>query len=191
MKTVMILPMSLNMCNDRLLSLRIWITRRAGFILAALMSVLITVSTFADTHYVDANRPDDSGDGLSWATAEKTIQAAVTAATAGDSIIVTNGVYSRISTANKSITIQSVNGAAATIIDGGRTNRCAALGSLSSHTNTVLVGFTLRNGYRSSTSYGGGVCYGTLNNCLLTENSAPYGGASLPIAVFCCPSSFV
>jgi len=43
--------------------------------------------------YADASRPDDSGDGLSWATAKQTIQAAVDLAADGDTVLVTNGVY--------------------------------------------------------------------------------------------------
>ena len=34
-------------------------------------------AAFATDRYVDAARPDDSGDGSSWATAKKTIQAAI------------------------------------------------------------------------------------------------------------------
>ena len=43
--------------------------------------------------YADASRQDDSGDGLSWATAKQTIQAAVDLAADGDTVLVTNGVY--------------------------------------------------------------------------------------------------
>ena len=41
-------------------------------------------SIWAGTAYVDASRPDDSGDGLSWVTAKRTIQAAVDLAQDGD-----------------------------------------------------------------------------------------------------------
>ena len=125
--------------------------------------------------YVDASRPNDTGDGRSWATAKKTIQSAIVASTPYDTILVTNGVYTPISTANKGIMIRSVNGAAFTIIDGGWTNRCATLGSKPFDVNTVLVGFTLRNGYAS---YGGGSYYGTLDNCTLAGNSGSQGGGS-------------
>ena len=128
------------------------------------------------TLYVDETRPDDSGDGRSWATAKKSIQAAIECARAGDEVVVTNGVYAPIITINAAITIQSVNGAEWTIIDGGGANRCATLGSNSSHTNTVLTGFTLTNGW--TTGRGGGSCYGTLNNCILTGNTASDGGGS-------------
>jgi len=130
------------------------------------------------TWYVNASRPSDSGDGTSWATAKRTIQAAVDLAVAGNTVIVTNGTYAPISTANKAITIQSVNGAAVTIINGGGTQCCAMLAQslFSSATHTVLSGFTLTNGWTAE--YGGGAWGGTLNNCILTGNTADFGGGA-------------
>ncbi|MCL1921591.1 MAG: hypothetical protein FWG50_11070, partial [Kiritimatiellaeota bacterium] len=126
------------------------------------------------TYYVDASRTDDQGDALSWATAKQTLQAAIGLAAPGDGIVVTNGVYTPVSTYGRAISIHSVNGAAETIIDGGGIDRCATLGLLSTHTNTVLCGFTLRNGWTSSN--GGGVLYGRVTECVLTRNTAHYGG---------------
>ena len=120
--------------------------------------------------YVNDSRPNDTGDGKSWGSAKKTLQAGIDNAPLGGMVIVADGVYSPITTANKTVTIQSVNGAAATIIDGGGTNRCAVLGSAESDTDTVLSGFTLRNGY--TTGSGGGVWYGTLYDCVITNNIA-------------------
>jgi len=54
---------------------------------------LATATTHAATYYVDASRPNDTGAGTTWATAKRTIQAAIDVATANDTIIVTNGVY--------------------------------------------------------------------------------------------------
>ena len=140
-------------------------------------TVLAWMTIQAGTYYVDARRPNDSGNGLGWATAKKTIQAAVNTTVGGDTVLVTNGIYTTINVGNTSIRIQSVNGASFTFIDGAGTTRCATLGSDSySHTNTVLSGFTLRNGWDME----GGASYaGTLNNCLLTGNSAiGFGGGS-------------
>jgi len=124
--------------------------------------------------YVDAGRPDDSGDGLTWESAFKNIQAAIDIAWNSATIIVTNGVYRPIAVAgNRSITIWSVNGAGVTVIDGGGTNRCAALGTSFS---TTLDGFTLTNGWTSGT--GGGALGGTLNNCILAGSTANYGGGA-------------
>ena len=131
--------------------------------------------------YVDATRPDDEGDGFSWETAKRTIQAAVDVAEVGDTVTVTNGVYAPVATANKGMLIQSVNGASSTVIDGGSSTRCATLGTAAGNTNTTLVGFTLRSG-RSET-VGGGVYGGTLVSCRVTGNwtllngGGAYGGA--------------
>jgi hypothetical protein len=43
--------------------------------------------------YADATRPNDTGDGLSWATAKKSLQAAIDIASCGDEIWVKAGVY--------------------------------------------------------------------------------------------------
>jgi len=88
-------------------------------------------------------------------------------------VVVADGVYAPIETLNKAIVIQSVNGVGAAILDGGGTNRCATLGWIILHTNTVLTGFTLRNG---KATYGGGAYYGTLNDCVLMGNTATQGG---------------
>lgn len=45
------------------------------------------------TYYVDAGRPDNSGNGLTWATAKKDIQAAINLATATDQVWVKAGTY--------------------------------------------------------------------------------------------------
>ena len=125
------------------------------------------------TFYVDSARPTDSGNGLSWTTAKRNLQTAISVALNGERIIVADGVYSSIATQNKAIVIESVNGADSTIIDGGGTNRCASLAvsALESATNTVLIGFTLRNGYegRSYFTYGGGSYGGTLSRCIISN----------------------
>ena len=159
---------------------------------------LATAAAHATTYYVDINRPNDTGNGESWETAKKVLQSAINlATTAGDEVVVTNGIYAPISTSNRAITIRSVNGADVTIIDGNNANRCATLGSATTHTSTVLTGFTLRNGRVYSTTasvYGGGSYGGTLNNCILSNNtvSAPstaihaYGGGSYGGTLNCC-----
>ena len=103
--------------------------------------------------YVDSLRPDDSGDGLSWATAKQTLQAAVDAADPYSAVYVTNGVYSAgfavgddASVSNRvvlsrGISLYSMNGAGHTVIDGADAMRCALLTP-----QTSLTGFTLRSG---------------------------------------------
>ena len=91
--------------------------------------------------YVDAEYGDDSADGSDWSSAMRTLQAAVDAAVDGETIYVEAGTYAPISTGNKRIRIESMNGAELTFIDGGGTGRCATLGTDASHTNTALFGF--------------------------------------------------
>ena len=83
------------------------------------------LSAQSATYYVDCNRPDNTGDGLSWATAKRTIQAAVNAAASGDTIRVGPGTYGEGTTVTRSgtlmnrvvctknVTIESTDGAAA------------------------------------------------------------------------------
>ena len=117
--------------------------------------------------YVSASSGDDSNDGLSWTTAKKSIQAAIDASSAGDTILVADGTYAPIETDNKAITIRSVNGAEKTIIDGQYSRQCASLGSLTNENATVLDGFTICRGRASSENdvFGAGVLYGTLRKC--------------------------
>ena len=136
--------------------------------------------------FVDEATGNDANDGRSWATSKASIQAAVDASSADDIVVVADGRYEPITTANKAITIQSLNGPETTFIDGslqwarGVTNRCATLGSTSAQTNTVLVGLCLTNGIAIGSGYsdkrGGGSYAGTLRNCLLSGNEASSEG---------------
>ena len=86
------------------------------------------LTSYGATNYVDRTRPDDSGDGLSWTTAKRTIQAAVSAAAVNDTVLVAPGTYdegmsvtpggylSNRVVVTKSIILQSRDGAAATVI---------------------------------------------------------------------------
>lgn len=159
----------------------------------------------AATLYVDVNSANPVPPYAAWSTAATNIQDAVDAASAGDTVLVTNGLYQTGSASidgvqtnrvavGKSLTLQSINGAAATIIDGRSQLRCVYL------TNTcVLEGFTLRNGLAqdgagvwcasyddvvtgceivtNTTAGGGGGAYGgSFQNCTFARNSATAGG---------------
>lgn len=112
-------------------------------------------------------------------TATSNFQYGVVLARDGDTVFVSNGVYLLSSEikVSQDITIQSVNGPAVTIVDGGGSNRCFNLGS----TACTISGLTIMNG--STTSRGGGIYHGyllsspaTATNCVITGNSAAYGG---------------
>lgn len=122
--------------------------------------------------YVDAANGDDANDGTSWSEAKASIQAAIDIASEGATIIVNDGRYTPISTANKTLTIRSVNGPDFTIVDGGATNRCATLGEID-QTNSCLYAFCLTNG---AEHHGGGSSGGTLEHCLISGNSAVSSG---------------
>ena len=145
------------------------------------------VATFgAFAFCVDAATGDDANDGLSWAAPMATIQAAADAAADGESVAVKPGVYDPIDTAGKDIRIESTDGAAATIIDGGGTNRCAYLGTGSGRGST-LSGFTLWNGNAEwncspKAGYGGGAYGGTLLDCHVVGNRAYEEGGGLGYA---------
>ncbi len=151
----------------------------------------------AKTNYVNAARPDDLGAGTSWATAKRTIQAAVNLSAAGDTVLVTNGTYNTGVTLTPSgtlsnrvvitqaITVRSVNGATSTFIEGAGTNRYGTASAVRCvfMTNGVLEGFTLRYGATGPDTTqeinrsGGGVhaSGAVISNCVLTNNIA-YGG---------------
>ena len=146
----------------------------------------------ANTWYVDDAKYGASGAGTSPETAFGTIQEAVTAASAGDTVLVAPGTYNRGSTKasgdstssrvviDKDITVKSIEGAAKTIIVGAPdftgeplhglgpdAVRCVAM----SATGSVLEGFTLTGGYvyqstgsDSFTVRGGGVNIAIGNN---------------------------
>ncbi len=120
--------------------------------------------------YVDAERGDDENTGRSWDDALRTIQNAADRTVAGNTVLVTNGVYEPFVARNKDIVIRSVEGAEKTIVDGGGTNRCATLGAeRTDAVKTTLVGFTLRNGRND---HGAGVRGGILEACIVTGNYA-------------------
>jgi hypothetical protein len=63
------------------------------FIVILIIELALVSPAIATTYYVDAARPDNSGDGTSWAAAKKTIQAGINASTANDTILVKYGLY--------------------------------------------------------------------------------------------------
>ncbi len=117
-----------------------------------------------------------------------TIQAAVDAAMTGDTVLVDDGTYTGIGNKDidllgKAITVRSVNGAAASVIDcegSGRGFYCNNEETLS----TVIEGFTVMNGNVSGLwpdHAGGGIfIFGAspdVRSCHLKNNQAVSGGA--------------
>ena len=166
--------------------------RRTGAIGIFLLLIAANVSPAAE--WFVATNGSDAAAGTNWATAMLTIQAAIDAAEAGDTVWVSNGVYAtgggravvgswpnRVSI-DKPITLQSANGPETTFIVGDGM-RCAYVTN-----GAVLSGFTLTNGTTAGDcgfmsgdvnhKGGGAFCEenGMLTNCVLSGNQACYSG---------------
>jgi predicted outer membrane repeat protein len=110
-----------------------------------------------------------------------TIQDAVDAALNGDIVLIADGVYTgdgnkNIDFSGKSITVQSDNGPLNCIIDCEGDGR----GFSSISTDSVISGFTIKNGYSSR---GGAINCGynnsTIDNCILINNIATLLGGAI------------
>ncbi len=144
--------------------------------------------------YVTTNG-SDAADGITWATAKRTIQAGVDAAVDGEVVWVgagtyTNGGRGAIGTVHnrvvidKPITVQSADGPESTRIDGLDRDRCVYLAN-----GATLSGFTLTNGasvrYAEGNPYdgGGGGAYcesdTMATNCIFANNHANYRGGGV------------
>jgi predicted outer membrane repeat protein len=111
-----------------------------------------------------------------------TIQAAINASSAGDTISVAPGTYNELIRFNgKAVTVHSTGSAADTIIDGGQlgtTVKCVNGEGAAS----VLEGFTIRNG---KAAVGGGMYLNsaspTIRNCVISGNTALDRGAGAAV----------
>jgi hypothetical protein len=123
---------------------------------------------FGSIFYVSA-AGNDANSGTSWPTAKRTIQPAINAASAGDTVIVNNGVYTLSSpvTISKAIVLSSVNGAGVTVLDGQQRVQCISITAA----GALLNGFTVQNGRATA---GGGInCInGTIASCTVMNNIA-------------------
>jgi parallel beta-helix repeat protein/predicted outer membrane repeat protein len=140
--------------------------------------------------YVDGGRPDDTGDGLTWATAKKLIQSGIDAASDSWLVLVANGTYTGTGNKNldflgKAIHLKSVGGAENCIIDCENSGRGFYFHSGETK-DAVVEGFTIQNGSVGTDECGGGVVCGyssspTFTNCTISGNSANDDGGGV-----CC-----
>lgn len=162
------------------------------------------------TLYVDVNGTNPVSPYAGWSTAATDIQSAIDASTNGDLILVTNGTYQTGGRAvngyaltnrvaiNKTVTVQSINGPSATIIQGYQvavtTNGDSAVRCVYMTNNATLIGFTLTNGAtRTNGDYlhedcGGGIWCESTNalvlNCILVGNTTMWDGGGAVSGVF-------
>jgi hypothetical protein len=173
------------------------------------VSVLLCALSFggfragAATWFVATNG-SDAASGTNWATAKQTIQSAIDAAAANDSVLVSNGVYAaggsggyRINI-NKVISVISANGPSVTTIQGAAdpvtTNGAAAVSCAYVGGLAFLSGFTLANGHTATNGSGGGVTVyfgAAASNCVVTGCTAGNygGGAGGPGTLYNCTLS--
>ena len=151
------------------------------------------MSLYATEYFVDVTRPDDSGDGLSEATAKHTIQAAVALARNDDVVTVLPGVYkegsgvdgtiaARVVLTNR-VWLRSSGGKHKTFIVGEKAAtetgqgtgelRCVYVSQNGGY--SMIEGFTICGGAASGT--GGGVygyypTYTYVMDCIISNNVA-------------------
>lgn len=103
-------------------------------------AVTVTLGVAGAVTYVDAARPNDSGDGLSPATAKKTIQSGINIVAADGTVHVAAGTYSEHITITKSLTLQGSSDPSP-IIDGGGAGTAVTI----SASGVTVTGFTIQN----------------------------------------------
>lgn len=116
-----------------------------------------------------------------------TIGAALAKAVAGDTIFVGPGVYTgAVEAVAATVTIVSTDGPEETVIDAAGQSACYYGNA---NQMSVLSGFTLQNGIEM---YGGGVCGGTVSNCVIrycyaysgSRGDGGYGGGAYGAALY-------
>ena len=169
--------------------------------LAASCFLALTLNSSAAVLYVDLNSINPVSPYTNWVMAATNIQDAVDVATNGDLILATNGIYQTggwvVTSAltnrvvvDKTVTVQSVNGPMATVIQGYQlpdtTNGDGAVRCVYLMNGAKLIGFTLTSGATRTNlnpaqeTYGGGVWCDSqselVSNCFLLGNAAFNGG---------------
>ncbi|MDP2897092.1 MAG: right-handed parallel beta-helix repeat-containing protein [bacterium] len=157
------------------------IVRAVPSVTAAFLVLSVSSSLSASDWYVDIS-VTHSGDGTSWESAFKKIQAGIDAASDGDTAVVAEGTYAENIWFNgKNIVLTSTNPLDAGVVAATAIRRfgLAPVVSFSGSEDEtcVLEGFTIRHGFADN---GGGICGGTsgqrthatIRNNVIRDNAA-------------------
>lgn len=146
-------------------------------------------SVSANTWYVSATGSDING-GTDWGDAFGSIQKGVETAENFHTVLVADGTYTGTGNVDinfwgKQISVRSVNGPSACIIDCNEQGRAFILES-GETPDSVIDGFTIINGNTNATyAYGGGVlcqhASSTIKNCVFKNNTGGQWGGALHV----------
>ena len=170
----------------------------AALMLPLMFSAVYTPSAVAAVNghgnvYVDGSRPDNSGNGLSWASALKYIQSGINMVDPDGTVHVAAGTYRESLHLDKSCNLVGA-GAPVTFIDGGGTWQVIRVDSYF-QVNTIS-GFTIQNGnvdwshppqdgpQGGGMPVGGGVYIAmdhtvTMNDCNIRNNTSSFLGGGI------------
>ena len=176
----------------------------------ALFTFLAPLRADAKNIYVWPGSPSPLSPYGSWNTAARSIQPALDAAVPGDTVWVTNGVYSTGSRSGlpsgstlmtrvcvpSGVMLRSTSGPSVTVIAGAGPLGPSAVRCVYAGTNASVTGFTLTSGFTGnsgdavkSQSGGGAWCEpgAALSNCVLSANrAAVHGGAACGGSLVSC-----
>ncbi|HOW97439.1 MAG TPA: choice-of-anchor Q domain-containing protein [Kiritimatiellia bacterium] len=142
-------------------------------------SLFVSWHARAETRYVVPVNPGAAPPYTNWATAATTIQDAVHASAAGDTVWVTDGVYTVTAPllVTNGIAIRSVNGRGPVVVDGQDQRRCFELGSADAQLDGLVL-------VRGAAVQGGGIYSlgATITNCAVYACRASNSAAGVYLA---------
>ncbi|MBN1360067.1 MAG: right-handed parallel beta-helix repeat-containing protein [Sedimentisphaerales bacterium] len=121
----------------------------------------------ATSFYVDAEQPDDTGDGLSWESAKKTIQAAIDLSGHSDKVYVAPGLYQQnVTTGGRLILLSGLDAFDPDVVAGTIVSGSLTIGN-GEMPGCAVAGLTITN-----KGGAGLICSGaapTIRNCTITN----------------------
>ncbi|MHC1744626.1 MAG: MopE-related protein [Syntrophobacteraceae bacterium] len=139
------------------------------------------VDEAVDMGAYETQSPDSNPGGLRAPGDFGTIQAALDAASNGDTVLIAPGTYHEndLDFLGKAVTLRCDGTADSCVLDGSGFSRVFNLHS-GEGPGTVIRGFTIRNGNAGAAAYGGGIylynASPTIEDCVIASNEAIWGG---------------